>query len=233
MTHYLSRLNIAQNPSTDALKVLLDPENQDLAMDAHHRLIWSAFAGSAENKRDFLWRAEGNGAFIVLSERAPMPSPIFEPHQIKEFSPKLGPGDVLRFALRVNATKARPKKYAVKSNGKSGDRRVDIVMHSLKNIPQLERATERMKIAQSQGQAWLVSQGQKNGFEISQCIVSDYSVHALPNHRGQRKGQPQFGVLEMSGLLRVTDPALFLPKLVSGFGRAKAFGCGLMLVKRA
>ena len=34
-------------------------------------------------------------------------------------------------------------------------------------------------------------------------------------------------------LIEVTDPPAFLARLAAGFGRAKAFGCGLMLIRRA
>jgi CRISPR system Cascade subunit CasE len=34
------------------------------------------------------------------------------------------------------------------------------------------------------------------------------------------------------GLLRITDPDAFRETLIRGIGPAKAFGCGLMLVKR-
>lgn len=55
----------------------------------------------------------------------------------------------------------------------------------------------------------------------------------------------RLSVLDLEGILVVTDPAAFLDKVAlklgtasdaaaqAGFGRAKAFGCGLMLLKRA
>jgi CRISPR system Cascade subunit CasE len=39
--------------------------------------------------------------------------------------------------------------------------------------------------------------------------------------------------LDFEGVLAVTDPPIFLAALASGFGRARAFGCGLMLIRRA
>jgi CRISPR system Cascade subunit CasE len=233
MNYYLSRLQLSSHPSTRALQELLDPKQRALAMDAHHRLIWSAFAGDPNSKRDFLWRAEGKGAFIVLSHRPPHQSELFEPAEVKQFEPNLKDGDALHFVLRVNATKTRPEKFAVKENGKPGDRRVDIVMHALKDIDPQKRAAERMNIARVLGQDWLASQGAKNGFEVQKCDAVDYSVVALPSHRGTRKGQPQFGVLDLTGVINVKEPDLLVAKLISGFGRAKAFGCGLMLIKRA
>jgi CRISPR system Cascade subunit CasE len=58
-------------------------------------------------------------------------------------------------------------------------------------------------------------------------------VLALPGHVGKRRRQPQFGVLDLAGTIEVTDSDAFLAALAQGFGRAKAFGCGLMLIRRA
>lgn len=228
MSLYLSRFQIAQNPTADALRGLIDPHLRGQAMDAHHRLIWTAFAANPDQNRDFLWRAEGNGRFMVLSQREPVAAPLFEPHQVKPFAPDLRNGDRLDFALRVNATKDRPAKYAP-----TRDRRVDVVMNALHGVPQESRVGERMALAQAAGWTWLVGQGSRYGFTLKDMIVADYSVVALPAYRGPRSRQPQFGVLEISGILTVTDVTAFLPKLAQGFGRAKAFGCGLMLIRRA
>jgi len=45
-------------------------------------------------------------------------------------------------------------------------------------------------------------------------------------------GGPVFGSLDISGVLEVRDPAVFLGNLSKGFGRARAFGRGLMLIRR-
>ena len=42
----------------------------------------------------------------------------------------------------------------------------------------------------------------------------------------------RLGTLEYEGSLVVRDPAAFLAGLFTGFGRARAFGCGLMLIRR-
>ncbi|MDO5632323.1 MAG: type I-E CRISPR-associated protein Cas6/Cse3/CasE [Paracoccus sp. (in: a-proteobacteria)] len=230
MTLYLSRLDLSQRPDVAALNALLDPAPKGAQQDAHHRLIWSAFAGDPEAGRDFLWRAEGRGRFIVLSARPPQASALFDPPQVKPFAPDLRTGDRLRFVLRTNATRTR-----------KGVGRVDVVMDALHSVPQAERATQRMAIAQGAAQDWLAGQGARHGFQIAwdddhdrpALAVDDYSVVALPAHRGKRQGQPQFGILDLTGQIIVTDPAAFIDRLAAGFGRAKAFGCGLMLIRRA
>ena len=237
MSHYLSRLRLAPNPTTDALKPLLDPEERGAAMDAHHRLLWTAFATHGpgnKNESAFLWRSEGKGVFYVLSKNKPDQALLFQPPEVKEFAPALSHGDQLHFVLRVNATKTRPTKHLTENNGKLKNRRVDIVMHELFKIAKGEaRREQRHQIAQQAGYEWLQAQGMKAGFNVLNCIVEGYSVEALPSHRGHRKGQPQFGILDLKGTLTVTDPSALTEKLLRGFGRAKAFGCGLMMVRRA
>jgi CRISPR system Cascade subunit CasE len=60
--------------------------------------------------------------------------------------------------------------------------------------------------------------------------VDGYERVRLPRPAGP---DAVFGRLDLDGVLAVGDPALFLSSLASGFGRARAFGCGLMLIRRA
>lgn len=233
MTLYLSRLRISREPSAAALAQLIDPDDPGRRTDAHHRLLWSVFAGSADQRRDFLWRADGQGRFMVLSRRPPGNSPLFDQPEVKEFRPDLSPDDRLAFKLRVNATVTK-RSDALAPNGRRRRHHHDIVMEALRHVaPGPERAARRMHLAQKAAKSWLDGQGARNGFVVDECNVEDYSVRALPSHRGQRKRQPQFGILEITGTLTVRDPAAFLAKLAQGFGRARAYGCGLMLVRRA
>lgn len=230
-TLYFSRLRIARSPQVAALAQLLNPEHAGQRMDAHHRLLWSAFSTDPDAKRDFLWREEGQGAFLVLSARPPMPSPFFEAAETRSFAPNLQAGDRLVFALRANATRTEAT-GRLSQNGKPHKAHVDLVMDALHALPQGERAPERMSAAQNVASAWLAGQGERHGFQVEEVAAHDYSVRALPGWTGQRKGQPQFGVLDMSGLITVTDPSALVQQMARGFGRAKAFGCGLMLVRR-
>lgn len=222
MTLFFSRLTLNRSAGNVALKAVLDPDHAAAAMDAHHRLMWVLFGDGPDRRRDFLWRAEGAGRFYVLSAREPVPHDLFEPPEIKPFAPVLAAGDRLEFMLRANATRQR------QSIG-----RVDVVMDALHALPAGERAAVRMDLAQREGTAWLERQGKQAGFQPVAVRVEDYGVRALPGQSGGRRGQRQFGILEFSGELEVKEPALFLEHLAQGFGRARAFGCGLMLIRRA
>lgn len=224
MSLYLSRMALSRNPSVAALNVLLVPGEEGALRDAQHRLIWSAFAGNPEAKRDFLWRAEGRGAFLVQSRRPPSDSPFFGPVETRDHAPDVRAGDRLAFLLRANATKdLRGEKR----------QRVDVVMNMLHGLPQVERRVRRLDLAQEAGRGWLAGQGARAGFEAERVEVQDYTTVTLPGYRGKRRGEPRFGILDFAGEITVTDPQAFLAKLAQGFGRAKAFGCGLMLIRRA
>lgn len=235
MTLWLSRVRIARGADLDALRPLIDPSALHPAAmdpkmlgtqtDAHHRLIWTLFADSPDRRRDFLWRAEGAGRFTLLSHRPPAVSRVFEAPEVKAFAPDLVSGDRLAFALRANATRD------LAGTGKR--QRVDVVMHALHDVPSGSRAEMRMTLAQQAATDWLTGQGVRAGFVPEEVTAGDYSVAALPGHTGRRKGQPQYGILDLTGVLSVTDPAAFVARLGQGFGRARGFGCGLMLIRRA
>ena len=86
------------NPRRRPSVQLIDPDDPGRRDDAHHRLLWSAFAGDPDQRRDFLWRADGRGCFMVLSRRPPGESPLFDRPEIKEFAPELAPGDRLAYS---------------------------------------------------------------------------------------------------------------------------------------
>ncbi|WP_197410964.1 type I-E CRISPR-associated protein Cas6/Cse3/CasE [Novosphingobium sp. FSW06-99] len=234
MSRYLSRLTLRRDPALDALRALLQPDDAGRLLDANHRLVWAAFAGDPDVERDFLWRAEGEGRFLVLSARAPVESALFEPHAIKPFAPVLNAGDRLHFSLRANATRARAMGQGVRGQ------RVDVVMDALHRMGAVDRAIARDGAAHGAALDWMAGQGADHGFHLANdqdgapvLSVVDYAVMAIPGHSGRRRGQPQFGVLDLAGTLVVDDPAAFVAKLARGFGRARAFGCGLMLIRRA
>jgi CRISPR system Cascade subunit CasE len=223
MTLYLSRLTLDRAAPAAALTPLLDPDDRHRAADAHHRLVWTLFADGPDRTRDFLWRADGAGRFFALSRRPPRASELFEPPETKLFDPVLAAGDRLAFILRANATKDRARA--------SKDRRIDVVMDGLHDLPKGERAERRDAVAQEAGGDWLARQGAAKGFEPIRTTVEGYDTLAIDRGRGRRGAR--FGILDMTGTIRVTDPNAFLAALATGFGRAKAWGCGLMLIRRA
>lgn len=141
-------------------------------------------------------------------------------------------GQTVAFSLRANPTKriAKPSKGDNILKGK----RVALL-----------RAEEKVD--------WLVRKGDERengcpgGFEIRAKEIQGQNdeirqiVHVNTTPEGKQTGykKDETGEHRMThltvrfdGLLRITDPDAFRETLIRGIGPAKAFGCGLMLVKR-
>ena len=231
---YLSRLRLNHDAPAAALSALLDPDDRALALDAHHRLLWTLFSDGRDRRRDFLWRANGRGDFYVLSRRTPSPSELFHPPETRPFEPALSPGDRLSFMLRANATRDRTTAQRAKDDRRK-DRRVDIVMDALRKIPVGEqRSLRRNEIAEEVALAWMTRQGDRNGFSVNELQLEGYEAVPLlrAGTKTPRDRAPRLGIVDVLGDITVTDPNAFLERLAQGFGRAKAFGCGLMLIRR-
>lgn len=222
---WLCRAQLRRDSSaTAALARLLVPEGGGARTAAAHRLMWALFADEPDRRRDFLWRQESPGRFMALSARPPLP--LFDLFEVeaKPFEPALVAGDRLRFLLRANP---------VVSRGPPGQRgrRHDVVMNALHALPQAQRAGARLQVVAEAGGAWLARQGAAHGFVPADGVgVDGYETTRIPREAGE---PARFGQIDFTGHLVVTDPAAFLPALAAGFGRARAFGCGLMLIRRA
>jgi CRISPR system Cascade subunit CasE len=222
---FLSRARLRRDAPVAALASLLVPEDAAARAAASHRLVWALFADAADRQRDFLWREEKPGHFMALSARPPDDSHHLFDLDFKPFAPNLSSGDRLGFTLRANPVVARTE-----ARGQRGKRH-DVVMDLLRDVPRGERATARPEAALTAGRAWLARQGEAHGFTpIGDAAVDGYDSVRIP----RADGKPAvFGVLDISGLLEVRDPSEFLTRLSQGFGRARAFGYGLMLIRRA
>ncbi len=228
---FLSKLTLSRAPSLRSLSALLDPEHQGEALDAHHRLIWSAFTAGSDGTRDFLWRRDGDGRFFTLSKMAPAASDFFETVETRAFSPVLHVGDRLSFTLRANATRSVEAPGDLAPNGKPRRRKHDVVMHALRHVQ--NRKAARDDAIQNEGSSWMFRQGNRSGFEVMSCQIEAYTQLTVPIGRGKRKGQPHFGIMDITGIIQISDPDVFIQALGKGFGGARSFGCGMMMIRRA
>lgn len=219
---FLIRAELRRNAAVSALAPLLMPPEQDVRTLASHRLVWSLLADGADRKRDFLWREQAPGHFLILASRPPQRSDLFEV-KYKDFAPQLCVGERLQFMLRANAT-VSPRR----ANGK----RADVVMAGLHGLPPTERAEARRRLIEQRGATWLERLGPLHGFSLEpdRLRVDGYQRVRIP-----RPGEKPIvlGTLDFDGVLEIHDPAQFLTGLRQGFGRGRAFGCGLMLIRRA
>ena len=228
MTLFLSRVRLKQDASVAALLPLLRADASQ-AGNAGHHLIWSLFADGADRRRDFLWREmERQGHFLILSERVPADRhALFDIDEPRVFAPTLAEGDRLRFSLRANAIVRR------RDAARGRSFKHDVVMDALRACPEGQRSDLRRSVMREKGFAWLGRQAAKAGFAVASedVQIDGYRQHRVG--RGRSKDAMSFSTLDFEGVLQVREPALFVTSVARGMGASKAYGCGLMLIRRA
>jgi CRISPR system Cascade subunit CasE len=227
MDLHFSRVRLAPSQAVAAIAPLLQPGADDQRAASTHKLLWSLFARDSDTTRDFLWREVAESGprktYYVLSRCEPINGLGLFEVETKPYGLNLDEGDRFAFDLRVNATVNRM------DGGKSA--RHDVVMDALRGIDAGPgRRDVRDKVAKEAGSAWMARKGQASGFELDEMSVESYQTWRLP--RGRAKPL-SLGVLDLRGTLTVSDPAAFASAVHGGFGKAKAFGLGMMLLRRA
>lgn len=188
-----------------------------------HRWLWRFFGGDKDAERDFIFRRhdlDGLPRFYVVSARRPVAFSEDWEVQTRSYAPQPAVGQRLSFVLCANPVVSKKNE-----NGKS--RRHDVVMQAKKLLPREDLPDTGELVAQT-CLAWLQSRAEKAGFELVGATADAYR----PQQAHKRNVDPiQFSSVEFSGELIVRDPQAFQRTLLQGLGHAKAFGCGLMLVK--
>ena len=198
-----------------------------------HQVLWQFFDNDLNTKRDFLYRQvieHGRVKYYVLSNRMPVDKTgIWHIDPPKVYDPRLSQGQKLFFMLRVN-----PVVITTIANGKK--QRHDVVMQEkkrigYKQIPEKERPPLQQLVQQSSIK-WLTARMDYNGFSLApeQVIADGYQQHQISINKQQHS--IRYSTVDFQGVLTVTNIDLFRKALFSGIGKSKAFGCGLLLIKR-
>ncbi|WP_423681792.1 type I-E CRISPR-associated protein Cas6/Cse3/CasE [Undibacterium sp. WLHG33] len=222
---------------------------------AEHQWLWKFFPSSQDQQRDFIFRRydqEVTPRFYIVSKREPVAFSEVWQVQSRPYAPQLSDGQHLSFQLRANPV-------ITKTNDKGKPQRHDVVMDAKKRLllehGLTEDATWRdwkrddkpllYDLTQRTCLDWLQSRSDRLGFSIVAANVDAYQQHradkqhkqhrADKQHKQRRADKPEilFSTVDFSGELIVTDHELFHHTLFHGIGHAKAFGCGLLLVKKS
>ncbi|MEZ5836637.1 MAG: type I-E CRISPR-associated protein Cas6/Cse3/CasE [Geminicoccaceae bacterium] len=231
--HWISRITLRRDVPAAALAPILLPDEPGARADLGHRLLWTLFS-DADGADRFLWREHGSigltpgrSHFIALSSTPPNDCHGLFRIDSKSFAPQLAPGDRLGFILRANPVVSRGRDIRNRRG-----KRHDVVMAALKDVPSGERASVRQTAIETAGRHWLEEQGARHGFALSDLRplrIDGYERLTIP-HGNNRP--IILARLDFDGALEISDPARFTTALHQGFGKAKGFGCGLMLVRR-
>lgn len=188
----------------------------------YHRRLWRLFPGEnresrragEEERKGFLFRVEGNqqgrvACFLVQSRRPPEQATGVALLGCREFHPQPKAGQRLAFLLTANPVKTiNDNEREVKPSKKSEKCRV----------PLLQEEEQR---------EWLARK---------LAGVADIEAVAVLPHSPVyfRKGGQAGKIVTFSfeGVLRVLNGPSLVTILENGVGPAKAFGCGLLLVRR-
>ena len=223
---WLSHARLRRNVDRAAALARLRPSSDTDATPAAgmRDLVSTLFANPPDRPRDFLWREESPDRLTTLSARPPTPRTELLETSSRALSPRFVAGDRLGFTLRASPMVARPG-----GCGHRGDR-YDVVMEALRAMPRDSGLGARLGTVTAAGCEWLARQGRMHGFEVDPDLRTDgYRPVGFLRESGARA---RFSQLNLTGSLVVTDPALFVPALLAGFGRARALGYGLMLIRR-
>ena len=209
---------------------------------AEHQWLWRFFPAEAGSPRDFLFHRRevaGRPRYYGVSVRAPHSDDPSWLVQTQSYAPRVAAGMRLGFELRANPVVSR------RVDGKHG--RHDVVMDAKRRML-AERGLSRWvewkpdriaadgqpdprpqlyELVQINCSAWLEARAEAGGFAIDPaCLVAD----AYQQQAG-KQGQLHFSTVDFRGELTVIDPDRFSATLRQGIGPAKAFGCGLLLVR--
>ena len=195
------------------------------ASDRGHSLVWSLFAATGDEKRNFLYRRIDMGSFLTVSERPPEDAHRLWSIEAKEYAPDLHPGQRLRFVLRANPA------MSARTPGARRGKTVDAVMHAKFKLA----ADERKAFAGGSDAAldWLTARGPAIGanFERERCSATGYGQVII--RKDEARKPITFAEIDYEGVLTVADPAKLTAALFNGVGKARSYGCGLMLVRPA
>lgn len=187
-----------------------------------HRRIWRLFPdepgetrrGAEDQRTGFLFRVEENrpgrsARVLVQSRRPPQSANGISLIATRQLDPKPSAGQRLAFLLTANPIK-------------------NVKDQQVEHKPGKRRDSCRVPLIHEQEQTdWLVRK--------LDGAAQIEAVSVLPHQpiffrRGNRAGK--LVPLTFEGVLEVEDPAVLIDRLLNGIGPAKAFGCGLLLVRR-
>lgn len=201
-----------------------------------HSLVWSLFSDAKDRERDFLWRQEGDGLgtrFFLLSAREPRDPLGIWKFEHQRFEPTFAAGDRLRFSVRVSPVVSKLNEADLAKGVRRGNRH-DVVM----DAKRAARAAggppaPEADLVQRSVFGWLQKRSEGHGFAIApEALRAErYRQHRL-KRKPEKGAEAAFSTVDLDGALTVTDPDRFVALLRTGLGPEKAFGCGLVLVRR-
>ena len=201
---------------------------------AEHQWLWRFLPAPPGTPRSFLFRrrdVDGLPRFYVVSDREPVTPSAHWQVQSKPYAPELEAGDSLAFELRANPV-------VTTRNASDKPARHDVVMQEKTRLLKERSLACRSDwstpdrpalpvLIQSTCSAWLQARCPRLGVALDPATLR---VEGYEQQRG-KGGELRISTVDFSGHLQVIDADALRQALFVGVGHAKAFGCGLLLVR--
>lgn len=109
----------------------------------------------------------------------------------------------------------------------------DLIASPSKKVAAEGKKNSRRRILRQprERQEWLERKAEQNGFAIVQAQELE-QLHVSGRHHADRGGAMYHDAYHYRGILRITDAPAFRKALQAGIGSGKAYGFGMMTVKR-
>lgn len=109
----------------------------------------------------------------------------------------------------------------------------DLIACPSKKVATEGQKNSRRRILREPGerQAWLERKAEQNGFSILRAQEQE-QIHVSGKHENNRGGVMYHDAYHYQGVLQITDAEAFRKALQQGIGPGKAYGFGMMMVKR-
>jgi len=221
---YLSKIQFNPNSQTDSHWHQKIPHT----LYKEHQSLWKLFDQTDTNTRPFLYRREQQHPlplFYVLSEHPPQTHPLWQ-IDTKAYHPRLQNKQQLAFTLRIN-----PVVTHKPTNNTKLRQRHDIIRlakHTHQQQHPNTHAPNQAERVQQHGGQWLQQRAEQYGFQLQGFEFDNYQTHRFK----KKNSQLTISTLDYQGILKITQVDDFMTHLYQGIGRARSFGCGLMLIRR-
>ena len=232
--YFFSKITLRESAPISTLRTLMRDGY------APHKTLWQLLSHSPEQKRNFLFRYDiepqsGLPRFYVVSEqKAHDTSGLWDIESkpyLQQESDKptiFALGDTYQFSMRVNPT------FDKSDRTKKQKTRYDLIMHLRHQMTKNEHGQREESHAVTEHRAckeWL-ERRQNLGFEV---VNPDETLMVEQYDQLRFKHKDTTTIMsrvDISGMLKVTDVAKFQDNVTKGIGHGKAFGCGLLLIRR-
>jgi len=187
-----------------------------------HQFVWGLF-GRDDDIRDFIYTVHEDKIYVVSTRVQNYKNSAIQV-RTKPYEPSFKEGNPLRFDVRFDG------------ETRIGNDRKSIV-NSYKERLGEDHDLNRNELMHEAVGDWFRRNSRNYGFKVRDYHIRGYHHYDFvktkksinPRNKNEKV---KFDSLDIRGVLEVTGPAVFVNTLHRGIGKARGYGCGLILVAR-